>query len=190
MYHSLFNQTTIKGHNSFSPVIFLVPHELLILHQRPGKIFCKSMSLFANLLRGCLSFQPPSISPWQTEFSLIFIAKCCGNSSSLHRSPGLGSPGWDWDSSLFQRGVPPPQRCPLLGVQPLSVCLGSAHFESSPLLPVLISPLLYIFSYRGFVQLVFRWFLGLIILLFICNSDVILEGSRHKIYLIHHLVPS
>lgn len=88
------------------------------------------------------------------EFLLIFIARCCGDSSSWHRTHWLGILLWSWDPSFF-RGELHLQSVPPVA-QHLPVGLGSVLFESLPLLPVLIWPLLYILSYRHSVQLVFR----------------------------------
>lgn len=59
-------------------------------------------------------------------------------------------------------GGPLPLRCPVLPcVQQLPVGLGPVYFTSLPLLLVSMWSLLYLFSYRSSVQLVFGWFLGL-----------------------------
>lgn len=115
-----------KSHNSVFPCLFLVPF-MLSLHWKPGE--CLQVSLYAGTLRGHLGFQSPSVLSGQTKCLLIFTARCTGNSTFQHRTPGLRSLVWGLDPFLFQGnlchwGVPP-------SVQPLSLDLGSAHFHIS-----------------------------------------------------------
>lgn len=78
------------------------------------------------------------------EFPLFFIGRC-GGSSSQYWCSKLGSPAWDWDLS-YLRGIPCSWDIPH-DSPPLYLGLGSAHFISPHLLPVLNLLLLYILSY-------------------------------------------
>lgn len=137
------------------------------------------MSLCASPLRGLLGFQLlPFHWDGQKESWLIFTFRYCGNSSSQHKTPQLGSVLWAWDTDLFlgdlvQWGFAP-------SVQPLSVGLGSAHFLYPLLVPASMWPF-YILSYRISVQLVFKWCWSWWFC--ISNFGVIVGFSRHNVYL-------
>lgn len=72
---------------------------------------------------GCL----PSHWDRPLGFLLVFTARCCGESSSWHRAPGLGS--LVWVGNPHSQGTPPSSKCPF-GVwgQPV-LCLHSS-FQS------------------------------------------------------------
>lgn len=60
------------------------------------------VSLTAVPLRGCLATFH-FLGTDRQDSLLIITARCWGNYFSLHRISGMGSPVWDWESSLFKR---------------------------------------------------------------------------------------
>lgn len=161
----------------------LVPLDLLFLQWSPG---CVSSSESV-----CGPFQKMSLFPvafhltQMVRITTDFYSQICRDSSSRCWNPGLRSPGVDLGpltppGFLCSRDISLNAQLPHADARP-------AWFASLFLLPVLWWPFLYLFSYRTSIQLVFRWFSRLIVLLLSCNFNVVMVEGKHDIYLLCHL---
>lgn len=87
----------LKPHNSVSTYMSLMPPPML-----PSSGARVNSWECMDHYEHALSFQVPSISPRQTESLLIFMARCCGDSSSQYWCSGLGILFWGRNPSLLR----------------------------------------------------------------------------------------
>ena len=99
---------------------------------------------------------PAALHFFRKQPSLVFTARCYGDSSYRHWCCGLGI-GYGTGTLYFSKWTSSAEiSLPILNCHTMDV--GPAPSASLPLLPDLTCLLPYILSYRTSIQLVFCWF--------------------------------